>query len=122
MANFFAKSNPSEYIEVVTPDGEGFIRLRKTISKGDVNGLYKQSPRGDDDRNGVISFSEKLSELLILGWSFEDEQGNQKPFNIADFRALEAPAAAWIEKEVGKHFEGLTKNVNGEDEEKKPSE
>jgi hypothetical protein len=116
--SFFAKASVTDYKEYTTPDGEGFIRLRKELSKQDVNGLYKDSPRGEDDRVGMVSFSEKLVEKLIVGWSNTDPDGNAVEFGIKEFRALNAQAAQWIEKTVGQHFRDIT-GTEAEDLEKK---
>lgn len=117
--SFFAKASATDSVEYATPDGQGYIRLRKELSKADVNNLYKESPHGDEDRVGMISFSEKLAELLVVDWSNTDPDGQPIPFSIKEFRGLNAKAAQWIEKTIGNHFKEITGSET-EELEKKP--
>ncbi len=108
MSNFFGAANVEEFAEYKTPDGEGYIRLRTELTKSDMNRLYKDSPQGDNDRQGVITFSEKLLETLFVGWSNSDSNGNEVPFTIKTFRDMSSKSAQWVEKTVGEHFRTIT--------------
>lgn len=121
MSNFFGAADVTEFIEYATPDGEGYIRLRSELTKAEMNKLYQTSPQSDNDRVGVISFSEKLLETLFAGWSNTDEHGNEVEFNIKVFRTMGQKSAQWVEKTVGEHFRTIT-GAEVEELEKKPEE
>jgi hypothetical protein len=61
---------------------------------------------------------EKLLELLVVGWSFTDENGNEIPFSVMEYRSLEASGTSWMEKTVNEHFRNIT-GAEVEDMEKK---
>ena len=121
MSNFFSAADVSDFIEYQTPDGEGYIRLRSQLTKAEMNKLYQTSPQSDNDRTGVISFSEKLIETLFAGWSNTDEHGNEVDFSIKEFRKMGQKPAQWVEKTVGEHFKSIT-GAEVEELEKKPEE
>lgn len=121
MSNFFGAADVTESIEYQTPDGQGWIKLRSELTKAEMNKLYQTSPQSDNDRVGVISFSEKLIETLFAGWSNTDENGNEIEFNIKTFRQMGQKAAQWVEKTVGEHFKTIT-GAEVEETEKKPEE
>ena len=121
MSNFFSPASLDEYIEYPTPDGEGYIRLRSELTKQQMNKLYQASPQSENDRTGVISFTEKLLETLFLGCSNTDAKGNEVEFTIKMFREMSQKSAQWVEKTVGDHFRTIT-GAEVEDLEKKPEE
>lgn len=121
MSNFFSAASLDDFIEYPTPDGEGYIRLRSELTKQEMNKLYQASPQSENDRSGVISFTEKLLEMLFLGWSNTDEHGNEVEFSIKLFRNMGQKSAQWVEKTVGEHFRTIS-GVETDEMEKKPEE
>lgn len=118
--SFFKPANLSSSTEYRTPDGEDYLLLRDELAKTEVNNLYVDSPAGDDDRRGQISFIESLMELMIVGWSYRDENGNERPFDVVIYRQLNAQVTAWMEKTVNDHFRKAT-GADAENVEKKPT-
>lgn len=119
MSSFFKRVNIDDFDEYTAPNGEDFIRVRKEISKKEMNDLLKSAPASESDRNGIIAFTEKAADLLVVGWSGTDDNGNAIPFDTKVYRELVFPVAQWIEQTLNDHFQKLTASVT-EDAEKKP--
>jgi len=118
--SFFKRADTASTTEFRTPDGEDYLLLRDELAKSEVNNLYVDSPAGDEDRRGQISFIEELMQLMIVGWSYRDENGNEVPFDVFIYRELDAQVTSWMEKTVNEHFRKAT-GADTEDVEKKPT-
>lgn len=101
--SFFSFVSPEDTVRVYTPDGENYIELKANVSKKEFNALVLQGPRDTEDRAGGLSFADKLVDVLVTGWSFDE------PWSFKNYQQLNARAANWMSQETIKHFTEITK-------------
>lgn len=89
---------------VTATDNETWLDLQAEMSKKQANGILRFAPREDGDIDSGLRFLEKAFSDLIVGWSLEDEDGNQVPPSLAVYEQLDASGASWIDRTVGKHL------------------
>ena len=89
---------------VTSTDEETWLDLQAQMTKKQANGILRFAPREDGDIDAGLRFLEKAFKDLIVGWSLEDEEGNMIPPSVEVYEKLEASAASWIDRTVGKHL------------------
>lgn len=87
-----------------TRDDETWVDLQNRLSKRQANNLLRFAPREDGDIEGGLRFMEKACSDLITGWSLYDDDGNMIPPSVQVYEQLDAEAAGWLDRVVGKHL------------------
>lgn len=103
---------------VVETDDETWIDLQANMTKKQANGILRFAPREDGDIDAGLRFLERAFSDLIVGWSLVNEEGVMIPPSIQVYEQLEASAASWIDRTVGKHLRSAFGNA-AENAEKK---
>jgi len=102
-------------------DEETWIDLQGQLTKKQANKILRFAPREDGDIDAGLRFLEAAFKDLIKGWSLFDEDGIMIHPTVQVYEQLDASAASWIDRVVGKHLRKAF-NSDAADAEKKPSE
>ncbi len=116
---FWKFANEEEKERFYTEDGEDWVELKKELSKRSMNELLEFAPRSRNDEDqpsnaDQLIFIQKYGELVTLGWSAVDTNGNPLGFSIDEYLSLDSQAAAWLDKTWSTH---LAKQMGAEVEE-----
>lgn len=87
-------------------DERDWIRVRASITKSEANAILSTAPTQDRDIAGGLAFLERFADKVLIAWSLE-EDGQQLPATLENYRELDAAAAGKIEQQLTKHFNKL---------------
>lgn len=99
---YFFGDEPKEGQE----DDRDWIRVRASISKAEANAILATAPTENRDIAGGLAFLERFADKVLIAWSLE-ENGEQLPATLENYRALDAGSAGMIEQKLSTHFNKL---------------
>lgn len=85
-------------------DGQDFIRVRSSLSKGEANAILGAAPTGERDIQGGLKFLEMFFEKVVVEWSLTDEKGKPVQPTIEEYRGMDASGARLIEEKLAQHL------------------
>ena len=103
MGSFFRKAD-TEKTDTYTHESGEWIRVRASLTKAEANDILRRAPTQERDLGAGLAFLEGFLGVVLVGWSFEDEEGNPVAPSIENFRLMEAAGARWIEDRASEHL------------------
>jgi hypothetical protein len=88
-------------------DERDWIRVRASISKQEANAILSTAPTENRDIAGGLAFLERFADKVLVAWSLTDEEGNQLPATLENYREMDAAPASIIERKLSEHFNKL---------------
>lgn len=115
-------ANKDEVVRYSSEDGDDWIDLRSTLTKGEMNSLFNSMPDSivqqamveDDDKEqlGAVfivrdapQLSIALFEAYAKAWSLDE------PCTVASYLDLSPEAASWVDEQVMEHSQNADKRM-----------
>ena len=126
----FADKN--EVVRYSTDDGEDWIDLRASLTKGEMNSLFNSMPdslveqamvKGDDGESlGAVvlikdapEMSKALFKAYAKAWSLNE------PWTVESYLELDPDAAAWVDEQISTHSNESDKRMSAQEGKSQPT-